>query len=364
MVDRTIASEEMTGLLKNWYVYMIDQDTENANRKKIEVDTLSEKIEEDPALYTYYSLLDFRHKILMRQFDQATFQLKKIDELKEHMNHQLFYYYYFFKGLLAFSKKKYDEAIKNYQVAEKLLKIITDPIDRAEFHYKAGAAYFQLDYLSFALNHAQQALDIFESKKRYKKRCISCKVLLAQSYKDLGQLEHALFYYQEALFQNKELNDQTLKNIINENLGELYSQKGNINTAITYFKQSLEKNNRTDHILSTLYVLSKEYFKSDKITEAMHWLNKGIDLSSNNEGYYYHFKILKSTYIASKNLEQVLVESINYFKNEQLWHYVEEYANGLADYYYQQKAYQKAVMYYRLVIKAKNFTSLKGGIQK
>lgn len=363
MSGQTTASEQVTALMNDWYVYMRAQDTEKSDELKQQTDQEVEQFQQDANLLILYSLMQFRHSILKRNFDKAASQLEQLTPLKNEMDHQLSYYYYFFKGIYAYGEKRYDEAIKNYQIAEKLLGIIQpDPVERAEFHYKMGQAYFYLDYLTLSVEHGQRALDIFESQGNSEKRCATCKVLLGQSYKDSEQFDHALFYYEEAFNQSQNLNDQTLINIINENLGELYSQQGKLQEAIGYFKLSLSDNNRTDYRLSTMYVLSNECFKVNKRVEAEHWLNKAYDLaqSSNDVVFLHRLKILKANYLKSEKIEESLVDALNYFQKEKLWDHVETYSKKLADYYYRKDQFKMAASYYRVMLKASKYTSIRG----
>ncbi|MFC4617535.1 tetratricopeptide repeat protein [Camelliibacillus cellulosilyticus] len=339
-----LPSIEVTSLLNDWYLYIKFQSLDEANRIKKALDDKKQVLERDQAHMIYYMLLDFRYKLMLRQFDQAATDLTKIEAKKDQMDGLLAYYYLFFKGNYEYDLEHYDKAIECYQLAEDALKNVPDEIEKAEFHFRVGAAYYQIDYLTLALPHAEKALNIYKLQKNYIKKTADGHILLGAIYTDIGNYTEALTHYKESKKYYNLLNDPKNESITLQNLGWLYSKMGNSHKAIQYFESSLDKTDHLDYQLKTLYLLTKECFKNGFMDKGVKWLNKGVLLASENmeKVFEYRFKVLKALYFNQSDTESVLLQAINYFKRLNLWEYVEAYSLDLAEYYQKKQRYKEA----------------------
>ncbi|MFC4619211.1 tetratricopeptide repeat protein [Camelliibacillus cellulosilyticus] len=335
---------EVTSLLNDWYLNIKFQNVDEANRLKEEIDNNKEIIERDQTHMIYYMLLDFRHKLLLRQYDQAAFDLTKIETKKDQMDGLLTYYYLFFKGNYEYSIEQYEKAIESYQLAEQALENVPDDIEHAEFHYKVASAYYQVYFATLAEIHAEKAFEILQKYEHYIKRFTDCHVLLAMIYADLGKYGQALSKLQEALMYAKKINAKSLISGIIRNLGWLYSKAGQSEMAIEYLETSLQNVNRLDDYLKTLYLLAKEYFKIGEFKKGFDKLTMGKQIAEKNSEkvLLYRFKILEAFNVKQEEIEFILPEAINYFKRFELWEYVEGYSLDLAEYYGEKGNHQKA----------------------
>ncbi|HEU5139701.1 MAG TPA: hypothetical protein VFT51_06985, partial [Bacillales bacterium] len=104
-----------------------------------------------------------------------------------------------------------------------------------------------------------------------------------------------------------------------------------------------------------LYLLARNYFKTDQIETARNYLSEGIILSSGHEDqeYYYHCKLLEAKFLKPDRFEHIYMEGINYYHEQERWRLIIEYCEELAAYYRGTEQYKKACDYFDLAIIAK-----------
>ncbi|MDR4208983.1 hypothetical protein FO586_21735, partial [Bacillus thuringiensis] len=82
MQDYKVSNEKVTKLLNEWYQEMRAQQILKATQLKKEIDTqINALAEQDQNLLLYYSLLDFRYKLLTDDFGIGKDSFDRIEEL-------------------------------------------------------------------------------------------------------------------------------------------------------------------------------------------------------------------------------------------------------------------------------------------
>jgi response regulator aspartate phosphatase D len=360
MDTHTSIPSDLQKLFSDWLLHIRSRDPESANQIKTKIVKVLEVKESN----IDYLLLDARHHILLKDYTNAQVQLVKLKKELSRLSNQQKYYYYLFNGDLFYSIGRYDKALHNYLEAGSFLNEINNKIEHAEYHYRIGTQYFQLGYASSSVSHADKAYKIFIEHKEYIKRAYDCKVLLAQSYKDMHNYQLAASLYEELAEYCEDIDNPEYKMGIYRNLGILYSIQGKVEDAIEQFKMSVSLCIREEDILPSYYLLSEELFKAGDNQEALETLNKGLDLANEikNETFIYRFLILKGKYV-NKELEvESYLKGIKYFKEQQLYDLVEKYSIELADLYFVNGEYKNAVEYYRLAKEARDRFSIRSKI--
>ncbi|MFJ8526850.1 hypothetical protein [Bacillus sp. NPDC094106] len=106
-----------------------------------------------------------------------------------------------------------------------------------------------------------------------------------------------------------------------------------------------------------MFLLAKEHLNLGNTREAADYIEKGLQVSSeqNNIEYYHHLSILKAKlhHKPIEEYEKVVVDGIHYFQKEELWHFVQNYADELANKYYDEGNHRKVSEYFRVGYKAK-----------
>lgn len=114
-------NEQITKLFNDWYLAMLKQDVSQATNLKHEIEEKELNFEEDENLALYYSLLNFRFKVLTDGLSITKDSFNKIDSYSIPANHQLSYYYHLFKAIHATLTTNYNLAGEYYEKAGKLL---------------------------------------------------------------------------------------------------------------------------------------------------------------------------------------------------------------------------------------------------
>lgn len=167
----------------------------------------------------------------------------------------------------------------------------------------------------------------------------------------LKQFELAEEYFLSALDIATKQDQTQLTHMIRHNIGLLYSDQNMPQLAINYLSKALEGS------CKTMYLLAKEHEKLGNVNEAANYIDKGLQISNaqNNKEYYHHLTILNARlqHTTIDEYEKIIVEGIHYLQEENLWHFVEIYADELANKYYDEGNHSKVSEYFRVGYKAK-----------
>jgi tetratricopeptide (TPR) repeat protein len=352
-----ISVEDVSHLFNIWYVHLRSNEISKAVTLKLEIDKKIWEMEEEEDLLVYYSLLELRHKILLKQFNGIEILLAKIEPFKGNMSNTLTYYYHFFKGMYAYSTNNYEEAIEQYIQAEKRLDRVDDEIEKAEFHYKVASAYYYLDHNLISSHHVKKALSIFEKLEGYQQRTADSLMLLGLNLIDVKQFVEAEGLFHSGLDIAKKLGDKALQARFNHNLGLLYFEQTLLETAVTYLSNVIltEAHERPVYSLQSMYLLAHALSKLEKTSEAKEWFIKGVALANQlvDKDYIMKFRLLSALYMKQEELESVFQESIAYFEDNNMWKAVEDNAEIFAAFYKDQADYEKSCDYFEMAVSAR-----------
>ena len=257
MSTQIVSKEEITRLLNDWYQTIISQHVIKAKYLKSEIDNKIHHIEEDQNILIYYSLLEFRYKLLSCDTEGYEESLNKIEPLPDKAEQFLQYYYHFFKAIYSITIANHNEARKHYDLAEKLLSNIPDEIEKAEFDYMLASFYYQTTNPLLAIKYASKA-KVFSKNKGYEIKHATCLNTLGLCCTKLKQFESAEEYFISALDTFKKYEQKQLINKIKHNLGLLYADQNLSELAIKHLSDSLKDNPKTT------FLLAREYYKLGK----------------------------------------------------------------------------------------------------
>ena len=352
---------ERKALLQQWNHYLLLQDKEKALKAKDIADQFIRRTN-GGHIDIDYLLVSCRHELSMaKDYGQADRLLTLIENFHSRLCLRQAYNFHFLKGVYYYSLKQYSASLDEYQLAYGLSHAVQDKIERAELYYKLGTVHFHLDYLTPSIEWVNKALNIYVQTNATK-RCADCHVLLAHNYQDINDFEKAAAHLQTARELYEQLSDDQNFNILCQALGYLYSKQKRSRDAIAAFEKGLERNTNIGLLLSILYPLSKEYFQVGEIEKGKQTLANGLEICQSNgiDEYKHHFAILEARYILNDSLKRQLINGIVYFQDRQMWSYVEEYANELADMMFNEGDYKEAANFYRIASAARNKNSIRG----
>ncbi|MDO6634330.1 Rap family tetratricopeptide repeat protein [Bacillus thuringiensis] len=356
MSVQIVSKKEITKLLNDWYQEMRIQHVLKAEQLKKDIDSKIDKIEENQDILIYYSLLDFRYKMLMGNFEQ---DLSDFESISGKMDTFLEYYYHFFKFIYAMEVGNYSNAKKHCELAEELLIVIPDEAEKAEFNYRVALFHYYLSQPLLAIHYATKAQEFFSKNKGYEVKTGACKNTLGMSCITLEQFELAEEYLILALDIFTKVGEHTSILKVRHNLGLLYADQNFSELAIRYLSEVFQE----DPHVKTNYLLAREHCRLNHYEEANCYIAKGLE--SCDKEYYYHFSILKSLNenVPVESLENLVLEAISYFKNQKLWKDVQLYAEELAAKWYDIGAKEKAGQYFYMSYEAKKILKKRGALK-
>lgn len=129
-MKQTIPSSFVGLKINEWYTHIRQFHVADAERVKLEVEREIEDMEEDQDLLLYYSLMEFRHRVMLdyiKPLEGDASQLEFSELLEDIEGNQykltglLDYYFNFFRGMYEFKQKMFLNAMMFYKRAEKIL---------------------------------------------------------------------------------------------------------------------------------------------------------------------------------------------------------------------------------------------------
>ncbi|MFP3879306.1 tetratricopeptide repeat protein, partial [Bacillus paralicheniformis] len=146
MVYKSVIPYDLVATKMNyWYVALKNDWVDEAEKMKSEVKQEIAIMEENQDVLIYFSLLEFRHKLMLDYIcPEAAKDIQvHYEELREktkggrNLNGMLEYYYYFFTAMYHFRQKELLHALAYYQNAENQLNSFeSDDVEKAEFYFK------------------------------------------------------------------------------------------------------------------------------------------------------------------------------------------------------------------------------------
>ncbi|MED1412476.1 MULTISPECIES: RapH N-terminal domain-containing protein [Bacillus] len=357
-------NEQISSLLNDWYQTILRLQNMQATNLKQEVEDKLDIIKEDENLLLYYSLLDFRYKVLTDGLSITKVSFNEINSFDIPDNSLLSYYYHFFKAIHSTILTDYNEAKEHFEKAEKLLFYTLSELEKAEFNYRFASFYYQIYKPFLAIDHIRVARNYFSKHTDYDINVALCDNVFGLSCIDLRQFEQAEESFTAAIDILKNKNEETLLLRVRNNIGLLYANQNLSSLAIRHLSEVTE--NIPNHF-KALFLQADEHLKLGETAVASHLIEKGLAICNELENieYQYRFKILERMNNSSNTteLEAAVLAGISYFKKEELWDCIEEYAERLANKFYVEENHAKASKYFYMSNEARKKILAKGALK-
>ncbi|PEB90746.1 hypothetical protein COM03_06460 [Bacillus wiedmannii] len=343
------SNKQLMELLHEWYEEIRLYHVKEAKQIYLQVKERLKEIETDQYVSFYYSLLNFRYKVLVdgMSITKDSFnQIEKLPNIKEEFSF-LAYYYYFFKAIHSTILANYTEAKTHYEKAEELLIDILDDVEKAEFEYRFSTYCYQ-SYQPFeAIQHVVKAKEIYRNHGGYEINIALCDNVYGLACIDLREFERAEECLNTVIDVFKKYDEEQLLLRVRSNLGWLYNIQDLYPLAI---RQSSEIINTIPNHFKALFVLARAYYKLEGVETAKAYIKQGIKYTneSGNAEYKHRFAVLNEliTELPRIKLEKVVSDAISYFEKEDMWDCVKEYAEILALQFYEANNHVKASKYF------------------
>ena len=350
--------------INEWYYHIQRFNVPDAEAYKEEIKSMLDHMEENQDLLLYFSLMEFRHKLMLDYLnplengkERANFKelAMKIKRDQEKLTGLLEYYFNFFYGMYEFENYEYLNAITFYKRAEKKLSLVSDDIERAEFNYKMAEIYYHMKQTHMSMHHIAQAIECYREKDTYTVREIQCSFVIGLNYIDMGCPEKAIPHFQHALEKAADNSTKRLKGSALYNLGLSYFHHNDLSMAIKFFNESIHsfKEQGYEHlnkILDPLVMLTKSYFKDDQSDLGLFALNYGIELAEKlkDDIFINTFIMLKALYI-DNNVNRI-TESMAYLESKSFFANLEDLAKDAAKHYNKAGNIERSNEFYEKIL--------------
>lgn len=363
-MKQTIPSSYVGLKINEWYTHIRQFHVAEAERVKLEVEREIEDMEEDQDLLLYYSLMEFRHRVMLdyiKPFGEDTSQLEFSELLEDIEGNQykltglLEYYFNFFRGMYEFKQKMFVSAMMYYKRAEKNLALVSDDIEKAEFAFKMAEIFYNLKQTYVSMSYAVQALETYQMYETYTVRRIQCEFVIAGNYDDMQFPERALPHLELALdLAKKEGNPRLISSAL-YNLGNCYEKMGELQKAAEYFGKSVSicKSEKFDNLPHSIYSLTQVLYKQKNDAEAQKKYREGLEIARqySDELFVELFQFLHALY--GKNIDTESVShTFQFLEEHMLYPYIEELAHDAAQFYIENGQPEKALSFYEKMVHA------------
>lgn len=332
-------------------------------------------MEEDQDLHLYYSLMEFRHNLMLEYLEplekmrieeqpRLSDLLLEIDKKQARLTGLLEYYFNFFRGMYELDRREYVLAIQFFKKAESKLVFVKDKIDKAEFFFKMSEVYYYMKQTYVSMDYARQAFEIYSEQTTYDIRMIQCQSLFGANFLDLKQYEKAIAHFQKAFTLAKTEQQPQLMGRTLYNIALCKQNQNSFESAIEYVKKSIqvfEGSKMLPSLPQAFFLITQIYFKLGKIDNACEYHKKGKEYSAaaGDTVYLTEFEFLESLYLSGPDEERI-EKCFVFLESKMMYADIEDFALDVAKYYHQQENYKKASHYFLKVEEARQH--IQGGV--
>ncbi|MDY7433574.1 Rap family tetratricopeptide repeat protein [Bacillus sp. V26] len=367
-MKQAIPSSRVGVKINEWYKMIRQFSVPDAEVLKAEVEQDIQQMEEDQDLLIYYSLMCFRHQLMLDYLEPGqtygnrptvTELLETIEAPQKKLTGLLKYYSLFFRGMYEFDQKEYVEAIGYYREAEKELPFVTDEIEKAEFHFKVAEAYYNMKQTHVSMHHILQALDIYQDHPLYSMRRIQSMFIVAGNYDDFRCYDKALPHLRKALELAMDIQNDRFIGISLLNIANSYDRSGRYDLAIEHFQKAAKVSRETvpDLLPKVLFGLSWTLCKAGQKQQAFQFIDEGLEHIKKYPNTLHH-KYYKELYTFLQAVykdvmdEDRIHDVLSCFKEKNLHAYVEACAQSAASVFESRCHFEDAAVLYRKVLQA------------
>lgn len=364
---RRIKAEVVAAQLNDWYSLIRKNHIKEAEKIKNKIESKLDMMEENQNVLLYYSLLDFRHQIMLSYVNPkiaininnslATMEKRKEKIEKSQLDGMIEYYFWFFKGMYEFKRKNFITAINYYKIAEKKVDAVDDEVEKAEFYYKLAEFYYHINQNYLSMNYANQALETFKTHETLIEKKIFCDFIIAGNWVETMQYDAALKSLLHALNDANKTENQHLKAAALFNLGNCYFYQNKLSKASYYMKSALSIfKQHSSYVPKVLFNLMYVRIKQKNYEEAEKYYKQGIKSAKalNDKEFAVRLHILKEIYLSSGNNQSSVKKAFECLEAKKLYLAVEELALDAARYYKSIGQLESAIYYYEKGIAARN----------
>ncbi|WP_337019440.1 helix-turn-helix domain-containing protein [Oceanobacillus massiliensis] len=341
---------------KQWYSMLFEVN----NKEEIiatyqEIQELMDKnISESMMMFEIYKI---RYFLVLGEHDLALKKVNELNEISSTFDNLQQYYWNKFKGNYNSVTGDYAQAMLLYKRAEDRLQYINlEEREVADLKYAISITHSKLRNTLEAIDYANKALEIFMRHYNFI-RCAQCHNILGISYRRIRMYDKAIKNFNLALHLGKLEKNKQLIQLTNQNLGYLYSSKGDSVEAIKHYKEIIyDTELYIGEKVETLASLVRECYNIKSFDEAKEGIEYGLKLISELEEEIDQYKIFYYIIHTYNNLlneeygkfeKLVVKEFLPYLKKHKDYASIVIFAELIAKHYEKLNKYKDATKYYK-----------------
>ncbi|WP_225344100.1 helix-turn-helix domain-containing protein [Virgibacillus sp. SK37] len=373
---KTQASPEIIQLLCNKLGINVDKSKEPIIKEKCDqwFSMLFEVNDKEDIIVTYkelqelmdtnisdYILLFEIHKIryylLIGETSQAYNKMEELNEMSDDFDNIHKFYWFKYRGNYYSVKEDYSNALEMYNQAETLFKFTNlEEHEIADVYYLLAVTHSKLRNTLESIDFANKALEVYMKQYNFV-RCAQCHNILGISYRRIRMYEKAIKNYNLALHLGELNNNKAIIQLTNQNLGHLYSVKGDSEEAIKHYLEVLnDEQVLPTNRLTTLASSVSEYYQAGRYEEAKETIHIAFELMKELKEETHrlsHYTIHIYHHLLNEEwgkFENVMVnELLPYLKKTKDYANIIIFSSLLADFFEKRQRYKDAAKYYKVV---------------
>ncbi|MFC4023330.1 helix-turn-helix domain-containing protein [Oceanobacillus longus] len=340
---------------KQWYGMLFEVN----NKEEIiatykEIQAMMDKNLSDSLMM--FEIHKIRYFLILGDFDEALKKINELNEISSTFDNLQQFYWYKFRGNYISVNGDFNQALHMYKLSEERInKIDIDEKEAVDIQYIIAVTHSKLRNTLEAIEYANKSLEIYMKQYNFI-RCAQCHNILGISFRRIKLYDKAIKNFNLALHLGKLEKNKQLIQLTNQNLGFLYSTKGESVEAIQYYKEIIDDAELyIGEKVETLASLVREYYNIENYDGAKESIEYGLELISrldDIEPYrVFYYIIYTYNYLLSEQFaefEDMLVKQfLPYLKKQKDYASIIVYAELLAKHYERLYKYKDATKYYK-----------------
>ncbi|MEZ0482359.1 transcriptional regulator [Planococcus sp. SSTMD024] len=304
-----------------------------------------------------FDIQQIRYFIITGDLESAEEKIKEMDRFKEFMDQEQYYLYHKYNGNYNYILNDYENALKTYLIAERIVPKLISPAELGDLYYSIGISSTKCDEHELSYKYSEMALKIYQ-QEFVPKRIVECHLNIAITHEQFGNHRLSMEHYKNALTIGSKLDIDILKFTTEYNLGFSYFIYQQYELAIPHLNNSLKyiPDEYIADSISAHCVLIKSHLelgdksKAKEIAAVGQQLVKAkelrIDSPSNAIFKDAYMEFVALTYLLDdeddKFEEIILNKLINSFTNSNSFHDLGYYLGYLGKMYFRQGRYKES----------------------